>query len=108
MSHSKTASAMPDPGYDPAEFEVRNAIHEPSGSADGRFQPLRFCPPAARPRFERRAGLAAQHPLRAIELKCLDCCGWDRREAKQCEIASCPLWAMNQRIFGVEPQEAAQ
>ena len=35
----------------------------------------------------------------AVELKCLDCCAWERIEARKCEIRGCPLWAASRRIF---------
>ena len=51
-------------------------------------------------RYEKDAALAHRQPMKAIKLKCLDCCAWDYAEAQQCEIRSCPLWALNLRIFG--------
>jgi hypothetical protein len=48
----------------------------------------------------RGAALATEQPLKAIELKCLECCAWSRPEASRCEITGCPLWAMNWRLFG--------
>ena len=32
-------------------------------------------------------------PLRAIKIKCLDCCGWQRKEVDLCPSKDCPLWA---------------
>ncbi len=52
-----------------------------------------------RDRYEKTAALAHQQPMKAIKLKCLDCCGWEYEEAKRCEIRTCPLWALNRRIF---------
>ena len=108
MNRSKVISVDRESDQGPAEVDARSAPQGPPGPAESRFDPLRFCPAKARARFERRARLSADHPLRAIELKCLDCCGWDRPEAKRCEITSCPLWAMNQRIFGGSREEAPQ
>lgn len=30
---------------------------------------------------------------RAIRLKCIDCCGGDKKEVKLCPCTECPLWA---------------
>ena len=29
---------------------------------------------------------------KAVRLKCIECCGWDRAEARRCQITSCALW----------------
>ncbi len=43
-------------------------------------------------------------PLKAVKLKCLDCCGWDYPETKRCETHACALWLLHQRIFhGAKP-----
>ena len=63
------------------------------------YEPLALAPRPATARYEKSALLAHQQPRAAIKLKCLDCCGWEYREAKRCEIRSCPLWALNRRIF---------
>ncbi len=81
------------------EIESSSALQEAPEAAEAEFQPLATCPPVARTRFERRARLAADQPMRAIELKCLECCGWSRPEATRCEIRGCPLWLMNRRVF---------
>jgi len=31
-------------------------------------------------------------PLRAIRLKCLDCCAGQRKEVRLCPVHDCPLW----------------
>ena len=31
-------------------------------------------------------------PLRAVRLKCLDCCGDSSKEVEACSAVSCPLW----------------
>lgn len=31
-------------------------------------------------------------PLKAIRLKCIDCCGGQRLEPKRCSARDCPLW----------------
>jgi len=38
--------------------------------------------------------------LKAIKLKCLDCCGGSAQEVKLCEVAECPLWIYR---FGKNP-----
>lgn len=32
-------------------------------------------------------------PLRAIRLKCIDCCGGSMKEVERCDIVKCPLHA---------------
>ena len=64
------------------------------------FEPLQTCPKELRQRWQRRAASAHTQPMRAIELKCLDCAAWYRPEAARCEIRGCALWAFNRRIFG--------
>ncbi len=69
-----------------------------------RFQPL-FSLPQAVPRRWRDhwlkvADRADTSYRAAVELKCLDCCAWQRAEAQRCEIRGCPLWAVRERIFG--------
>jgi hypothetical protein len=31
-------------------------------------------------------------PLKAIREKCLDCCGYQYSEVRECHITDCPLW----------------
>lgn len=31
----------------------------------------------------------------AVKAKCLDCCGFDRKEAQNCTVVSCPLHLYN-------------
>lgn len=53
-----------------------------------------------------KLGEEAHHRYRAaVELKCVECCAWDRVEAKACDIVTCPLWALNRRIFGRDGEE---
>ena len=49
---------------------------------------------------QRLADRSHSHPLAAVELHCIDCCGWERTEAARCEVRQCTLWALNLRIFG--------
>ena len=64
------------------------------------YEPLALAPEKAKARSSKAADLAHRQPLKAIRLKCLDCCCWDYTEAKKCEIRTCALWALNRRIFG--------
>ena len=31
-------------------------------------------------------------PLKAIRVKCLNCCGWSRKEVELCTAEDCPLY----------------
>lgn len=54
--------------------------------------PLSTCPAQKRSRYRRSAERSRRERGEAIRLKCLDCCAWDTREVKRCEIRDCPLW----------------
>ena len=99
MHDQKTNVLQLDSKPSPSDIESSSALQEAPGITEAGFEPLATCPPAARTRFNRRGRLAADQPMRAIELKCLECCGWSRPEATRCEIQGCPLWLMNQRVF---------
>ena len=100
MRNSNPIPITPASDPSPSEIETRDTPEAPSSTNEDDFQPLAMCPEDARSRFERRARLAGEQSMRAaIELKCIDCCGWSRPEAARCEIRTCPLWAMNQRVF---------
>ena len=77
----------------PGELGLRNG-----------FQPLSNLPQGVprrwRAHWRKLAGRAATSYRAAVELKCLDCCAWQRTEARRCEIRGCPLWAVSKRIFG--------
>jgi hypothetical protein len=69
------------------------------------FEPLALMPKRDLPlrwkrRWQRLGDRAHTHPLSAVELHCIDCCGWERTEAARCEARDCSLWALNRRIFG--------
>jgi len=68
------------------------------------FQPLASLPENVPRRWRshwlKLAGQATTSYRAAVELKCLDCCAWQRTEARWCEIRGCPLWAVSRRIFG--------
>jgi hypothetical protein len=93
-SDDPTSQDLPD------EIDARKAPQEPPRPSEPAFDPLQTCPPDERSRYARRAALATEQPLKAIELKCLECCAWSRPEAARCEITGCPLWEMNRRVFG--------
>jgi hypothetical protein len=84
---------VPSRREEPAETHVR------SGS-----QPLSSLPEDVPRRWRshwlKLAGQAATSYRAAVELKCLDCCTWQRTEARRCQIRGCPLWAVSGRIFG--------
>ena len=104
MRDPKPISMRPDLDPSVPEVEPRDTPEAPSSTNEDEFRPLAMCPEDARSRFERRARLAGDRSMRAaIELKCIDCCGWSRPEAARCEIRTCPLYAMNRRIFGKKP-----
>ena len=82
------------------EIEARKAPQRAPREIAAGFEPLQTCPRELRQRWERRAAAARTQPMKAIELKCLDCAAWDRPEAARCGIRGCPLWALSRRIFG--------
>ena len=67
--------------------------HPPPG-----FDPLAMAGDKAA-RYAKLGAEAHRSYRAAVKAKCLDCCCWDYNEAKRCEIVSCPLWAVNRRIF---------
>ena len=76
-------------------------------TAESKFAPLATLPAdvpkSYRGRWERLAVQATTSYRAGVELKCLECCCWDRSEAKLCEITGCPLWALSGRIFRRTP-----
>lgn len=82
----------------------QDAAQERTTGGGIEFQPLglmpRGVPWTKRRRWESLGGKAQRQAFAAIELKCLECCAWVRPDAKACQIGTCPLWALNQRIFG--------
>ena len=78
----------------------RRKKQPPPGFEPLALMPKRDLPPRWKRRWQRLADRAHTHPLAAVELNCIDCCGWERAEAARCEIRQCPLWALNLRIFG--------
>jgi len=31
-------------------------------------------------------------PMRALRLRCLDCCAWSQKEVRECRCKDCPCW----------------
>ena len=87
------AEIVPSRREKPAEMDLRNG-----------FQPLSNLPQNVPRRWRshwlKLADQATTSYRAAVELKCLDCCAWQRTEARRCEIRGCPLWAVSRRIFG--------
>jgi len=95
---------MADPGE--VEIVAGSATHEARTEHVEPFSPLAHMPkdtPKGHARFWGKLAArakAGRSPLAAVELHCIDCCGWERTEAKGCRITTCALWQLNQRIFG--------
>ena len=79
----------------------RRTKEPPVGFKPLALMPNRDLPPRWKEEWERLADRAHTHPLAAVELHCIDCCGWERTEAADCEIRQCALWGLNLRIFGI-------
>ena len=62
-------------------------------------EPLAMAPPKAVRRYRRLCERVHREAMAGVKAKCLDCCAWEYAEAKSCEIKTCPLWALNRRIF---------
>ena len=45
-------------------------------------------------------------PRQAIKAKCIDCCNFDRTEATNCTVKSCPLYAYNPYRLKVAPADS--
>jgi hypothetical protein len=92
-AEASSGEIVPSRREEPAESDLRSE-----------FQPLSSLPENVPRRWRshwlKLAGLAASSYRAAVQLKCLDCCAWQRTEARRCEIRGCPLWAVSGRIFG--------
>ena len=83
------------------------AIATRTGAADARaaaakrdFDPFRYDRDRADGMFDGIAEAAANGSYReAIKLHCLQCIGWDPKEAKACSAPQCGLWVANRKIF---------
>ena len=78
----------------------RRKTEPPTGFEPLARLPKRDLPPRWKKYWQLLADRAHTHPLAAVELHCVDCCGWERTEAARCEVRQCALWALNRRIFG--------
>jgi hypothetical protein len=78
----------------------RRRTEPPAGFEPLTLMPKRDLPLRWKARWQQLADRAHTHPLAAVELHCIDCCGWERVEAARCEVRTCALWALNRRIFG--------
>lgn len=70
-----------------------------------KFEPLKFADDKVTKRYSKLAKRTKVSPIAAIKLKCIECCGWEFKEARACEINTCPLWQMNRRAFKVPKEE---
>jgi len=91
-AEASSGAIVPSRREKPAEMDLRKG-----------FQPL-FNLPQNVPRrwrnhWRKLAGQATTSYRAAVELKCLECCAWQRTEARRCEIRGCPLWTVSRRIF---------
>ena len=55
-----------------------------------------------RKRYEKLAKSAYTSARAATKLYCIQCSGWEYKEAKECAINDCPLWIVNRKIFSKE------
>ena len=42
-------------------------------------------------------------PLKAIRMKCLDCCGNNQAEVRRCVVWTCPIWSYRMGHRGKPP-----
>ena len=97
---STTSPKVPARPIPCGEKERRRRIAEPpAGFEPLALMPKRDLPPRWKHRWQQLADRAHTHPLAAVELRCIDCCGWERTEAARCDARTCSLWALNRRIF---------
>lgn len=61
--------------------------------------PLRNAPKKVAESLENQAKMIDRSMRAAIKIKCIECSGWSRVEAKNCQIKSCALYAWNRKIF---------
>ena len=91
-AEASSRELVPSRREEPAESDLRSG-----------FQPLSSLPEKVPRRWRshwlKLAGRAARSYRAAVELKCLDCCAWERAEARRCEIRGGALWAVSGRIF---------
>jgi hypothetical protein len=80
-----------------------DALGIDAGKLAGVFRPTATMPADLPASLRRAYGVLASRAGRqafaAIKLHCLDCVCWHRTEARDCQISTCSLWALNRRIF---------
>jgi hypothetical protein len=60
---------------------------------------LEAIPERVRERYRRRAMEAPTSYRAAVFLKCLECQGWEYKEAQRCHQVLCALWEIRTRLF---------
>ena len=63
------------------------------------LEPLKFAPKKVAEALERQAKIVDKSMRAAIKIKCIECSGWSRVEAKGCQIKTCALYSHNRKIF---------
>jgi len=66
-------------------------------------EPVGRDPRKMRPDELRALGHRPMSPIRALRLRCLDCCGGSAKEVRWCVAADCPAWPFR---MGVSPYRA--
>ena len=61
--------------------------------------PFRDAPEKVRRRFQKQLDRAHREPTVAIKLFCIECMGYSESEPRSCAALTCPLYALNRRIF---------
>lgn len=69
------------------------------------LMPLKNAPEKVAQTLEKQAKLVDRSMRAAIKIKCIECSGWSRVEAKNCHIKSCALFAHNRKIFAKKELE---
>src|SRR4030095_10559851 len=94
-----TTESIPEPNSTGSELEAGSSKKISNIAPASGFRPLKDTSPDVQRRYQKLAERSARNPLSAIQLKCIECCGWHYAEAKRCDIKECGLWSLNQRIF---------
>jgi hypothetical protein len=85
-----------DPTAAGARAQARR--HRPKVKPEG-WVPYGNAPESTRRRYRGMLARAHAEPMRAIELFCVECMGYSPQEAARCACRTCPLYALNRRIF---------
>lgn len=70
--------------------------------------PLKFAPKKIAESLERQAKMIDRSMRAAIKIKCIECSGWSRPEAKTCRIKTCGLYPHNRKIFAKKEIETVE